>query len=63
MAILRCVVSQFMKVKKIKIILKQAMKHPDCEQIYSSSLFLTSALDVGRWLAPHPDSFTARKDT
>jgi hypothetical protein len=39
------------------------MKHPDCEQIYSSSLFLTSALDVGRWLAPHPDSFTARKDT
>jgi hypothetical protein len=31
--------------------------------MYSSTLYLTSALDGGGWSAPHPGLFTPGKDT
>ena len=35
---------------------------PEGEQMYSSTLPLTSALDGGGWSAPRPGRFTPRKD-
>jgi hypothetical protein len=36
---------------------------PDGEQNYSSTLSLTSALDVGVWLTPRPSRFTPKENT
>jgi len=36
---------------------------PEGEQMYSSTLPLTSALGGGGWSTPRPDSFTAGKDS
>ena len=36
---------------------------PDAEYKYSSTLSLTSSLDVVGWLMPRPSRFTPRKDT
>jgi hypothetical protein len=35
---------------------------PEGEQIYSSTLPSTSALDGGGWSTPHPSRFTPGKD-
>jgi hypothetical protein len=47
---------------KVKFTLEQATKAQRGEKRYSSTLSLTSALDGGRWLTPHPGHFTPRKD-
>jgi hypothetical protein len=45
---------------KVKFALEKAMKAEE-EQRYSSTLSLTSALDVGAWLPPRPGRFTPGK--
>jgi len=44
----------------IKITLEQAMMAQMVNRRYSSTISLTSVLDVGGWLTPHPSRFTSR---
>jgi len=47
---------------KVQFTLGQAMKFPQGEQRYSSTLSLSSALDVGGWSRPRRGRFTAGND-
>ena len=48
---------------KVKFTLEQATRGPEGEQMYSSTLPSTSALDGGGWSAPRPGRFTPGKDS
>lgn len=47
--------------KAIKFLPITCRENPE-EQEYSSTVFLTSALERGGWLKPSPDRFNARTD-
>jgi hypothetical protein len=48
---------------KGKVYPKTGHEDPERKYMYSSTLSLTSALDVGGWSTPRPGYFTAGKDT
>ena len=49
-------------VKATKVLPRTGHEGPEGEQMYSSTLPLTSALEGGGWSAPRPDRFTPGKD-
>jgi hypothetical protein len=50
------------KEKKKKVYSITCLECPNGKQRYSSTLSLTSELDRGGWLMPHPVRFTAGND-
>ena len=52
-----------LRVKKGQVRPRRGHKSPEGVQKYSSTLFLTSALDGGGWLAPRSDRFNPGKKT
>ena len=53
---------QKVKKKGGKVNPRTGHEGPEGEQMYSSTLPLTSALEVGGWLTPRPGRFTPGKD-
>jgi hypothetical protein len=47
---------------KGKVHPKKGDEGPEVEQVYSSTLSLTSVLDEAGWSMPHPSHFTPGKD-
>ena len=47
---------------KVKVHPRTVREGPEGEQMYSSTLPSTSALDVGGWSTPRPGRFTPGKD-
>jgi hypothetical protein len=47
---------------KVKVNSRTGHEGPDGEQMYSSTILSTSALDGGWWSTPRPDRFTHGKD-
>ena len=47
----------------IKLLPRTGHEGPEGEQMYSSTLPSTSALDRGGWSTPHPGRFTLGKDS
>ena len=56
------VISNIKGKGKGKILPRTGQEGPEGEQMYSSTLPSTSALDWGGWSTPRPGRFTPRKD-
>ena len=51
-----------LKVIRVNLQTRTGHEGPEGELRYSSTLSLTSALELGGWLTPHPGRFTPGKD-